>query len=336
MRDNAAYNIIVTNKCAISCDHCFMDKRTAKSLNMDTIKAITSKIMSFNKSQNINWGGGEPLMLGRAQLREIVSLDCFEDPGTKNLLYSTYQIQIDNDWVDILNRFDSLMFSLDSYRSAQSAFNSKLACSNLTRLVPKKHISHTPMISDTPEKLAGYYAQALDLGADMFHIGFLYSEELIPPDMYLRLLDDLLTLQVSLNGPEIGFFHKSHAFGGNYKTAVGWRGYDCFDKGVYFSHDGIVTSCYIMHSQGFGVPYIRIEEFLSGDRNLFDLNRKYASDFFIRSRPRKCLECSYYTLCMGGCPYFTARSEEGIDYYCKVYKNIFEILLGTTQKEVCA
>ncbi len=336
MRDNAAYNIIVTNKCAISCDHCFMDRRTAKSLGMDTIRAISARILSFNKTQNINWGGGEPLLLGRRQLQEIVSLECFDDPRTENLLYSTYQIQIDADWLDILNRFDSLMFSLDSYRSSQAAFNSELAISNLMRLSPQKHISYTPMITDTSETVARYYNQALDLGADVFHLGFLYSDELIPPDMYIRLIDDLMTLQVMLRGPEIGFFHKSQAFGGNYKTAVGWRGYDCFDKGIYFSHDGIVTSCYIMHSRGLEVPSITVEEFLSGDKSLLALNAKYAADFFIRHRPQECLECRYYTLCMGGCPYFSARSGSGIDYYCGVYKKIFEILLGSANKEVCA
>ena len=190
------------------------------------------------------------------------------------------------------------------------------------------------MVGDTSEKVAGYYAQALDLGAEMFHVGFLYSRKLIPPGTYLRLIDDLLNLQVSSDGPEIGFFHKYHAFGGNYKSAVGWRGYDCFDKGVYFSNDGIMTSCFIMYSRGFDVPHIKTEEFLSEDKSLFDLNRKYAADFFIRSREGRCLECSYYTLCMGGCPYFTARSETGTDYYCEVYKKIFEILLGGRHREV--
>ncbi|MEW6587418.1 MAG: SPASM domain-containing protein [Nitrospirota bacterium] len=336
MRDNSAYNIVVTNDCMIRCGHCFMDRKAVKSLDLDTVKAITAKILSFDRTQDINWGGGEPLILGRGYLRGIVSLECFEDPGTRNLLYSTYQIQLDNDWIDILNRFHALMFSIDSYRRAQTAFNSELALANLTKLSPKKHVSYTPMVGDTPGKVAQYYEQALDIGAEMFHVGFLYSRRLIPPATYLRLIDDLLDLQVALDGPEIGFFHKSHAFGGDYKSAVGWRGYDCFDKGTYFSHDGIVTSCFIMYSLGFDVPHIRIEEFLSEDKSLFELNRKYVAEFFIRSRAGTCLECSYYTLCMGGCPYFTSRSETGVDYYCEVYKKIFGILLGRDHREVRA
>jgi radical SAM protein with 4Fe4S-binding SPASM domain len=336
MRDSAAYNIVVTNDCLIRCGHCFMDRKAVKSLSMDTVKAITAKILAFRKTQDINWGGGEPLILGRGYLRGMVSLECFEDPGTRNLLYSTYQIQLDNDWLDILNRFDALMFSIDSYRGAQTNFSSGLALSNLKRLSPEKHVSYTPMVGDTPEKVAGYYAQALDLGAEMFHLGFLYSRKLIPPATYLRLIDDLLDLQVSLDGPEIGFFHKSQACGGDFKSAVGWRGYDCFDKGMYFSNDGIVTPCFIMYSLGFDIPHIKIGEFLSEDTDIFGLNRKYAAEFFIRSREGKCLECPYYTLCMGGCPYFTARSETGIDYYCEVYKRIFETLLGRNHREVCA
>ena len=47
--------------------------------------------------------------------------------------------------------------------------------------------------------------------------------------------------------------------------------------------------------------------------------------FFIRGRPG-CLDCEYYPLCMGGCPFFSLFGEGGKDIYCSVYRKIFEIL----------
>lgn len=334
MRDNAAYNIVLTNDCAIRCGHCFIKKRSIKSLDIQTVARITSRILSYDKCQDINWGGGEPLTRGREYFRSLVSLECFGNSKTRNLLYSTFQLTPDNDWKDILNRFNAVMFSIDSYRAVQPRFDQDRAISTLGRLTAAKHISYTPKASDTPEHVARYYSQAADLGAEMFHVGFLYSESLIPPSTYLRLLDYLLDLQEKQQGPRIGFFHKANLYAGNPKCAVGWRAFDCFDKGVYFSHDGVMTSCYIMYSRGYPVPHVRTSDFLEGNATLFDANRDFIASEFIRAKRHTCQPCEYYTLCMGGCPYFTSRSENGVDYYCQVYKKIFRLLLAEIQSEV--
>jgi radical SAM protein with 4Fe4S-binding SPASM domain len=110
---------------------------------------------------------------------------------------------------------------------------------------------------------------------------------------------------------------------------VGWRAYDCFTKGAYISHDGIVTSCFIMLTRGHDVPHIKTDEFLSGARDIESLNAQYVREFFFVTRPAKCLDCEYYALCMGGCPYFTIRSGQNVDYYCSTYKKIFKTLLET-------
>jgi radical SAM protein with 4Fe4S-binding SPASM domain len=308
-----------------------MDKRKPVTIELATVEKVLAKILSADNFYTINWGGGEPLLLGKEGMRKVVSMGSFNHPKTINMIYSTFQIDLDASWKEILDRFDGVMFSLDSYRKLQPRFNAELGLKNIRNLDAEKIISYTPRTSDTKDDLENFYLRALEVGASSFHMGFLYAQNLIDPALYISLFDHLLFLRDKYNGPEIGFLHNVKRFGGNPACSVGWRAYDCFTKGMYLSHDGIVTSCFIMLNKGYDVPYIRIEDFLSGESDIEALNAEYVRKFFFATRSSKCLDCEYYALCMGGCPYFTMRSADNVDYYCSTYRRIFEVLLDTVQ-----
>jgi radical SAM protein with 4Fe4S-binding SPASM domain len=308
-----------------------MDKRATTTIELSTVGKIVRKILSADKSYTINWGGGEPLLLGKEGMRKVVAMDSFTHSKTTNMIYSTFQIKLDAEWKEILDHFDSVMFSLDSYRKLQRGFNAELGIKNIKSLAAEKIISYTPRTSDTKHDLENYYLTALDAGASCFHMGFLYAENLIDPNLYISFFDELLFLRDKYNGPEIGFLHNINKFAGNPTCSVGWRAYDCFTKGMYISHDDIVTSCFIMLKKGYDVPYIRTQDFLSGETDIESLNAAYVRQFFFATRPPKCLDCEYYALCMGGCPYFTARSADNVDYYCNTYRRIFEELLDIVE-----
>jgi len=312
------------------CSHCFLDRsvKTNTTLPKETVAKIVQKLCEDKNQKSINWGGGEPLKTGKEYMKYITDLECFDDEKTQNLLYSTMLIKLDEEWANILNRFDCAMFSLDSYRKLQKGFNIELALSNLSRLSIKKEISYTPHIQDTEADVEQYYIKARDLGAMRFHMGFLYADELIPPDIYIRFIDKLVSLEAIHTTPKIGFFSEKEKYSGKLKSAVGWRAYDCFTRGLYFAQNGIVTSCYIMLSRGMDVPIMTVEDFLNGAGDPNVLNKDFVPEFFLHKTGSACSECDYYSLCVGGCPYFTKRSQTGQDYYCDVYKKIFGHLVA--------
>jgi len=320
--NNRSYSIILTNACCLRCSHCFLgdSRKTEKTMSIETAEKITDKVLSFNSPATINWGGGEPLILGKEYMRKLTSLNCFADPKIENTIYSTFLIDMDRGWKEILERFDSLTFSLDSYRIKDRAFDAGRALTNLSMLNIKKSISYTPSPNDDLEKLKMFYLQARDIGADTFHMGFLYGN-ILAADVYLDAIDRLLRLKEIYAGPEIGFFDKVQSFNGNPYAAVGWRAYDCFTKAFYFCGD-VITSCYILYKAGYNVPTTNIETFLNSE-NIEQLNDDFIRSFFIKRGLRECGDCEYYSICMGGCPYFVWESNTKKDPYCEVYKKVF-------------
>lgn len=325
--NDLSYSIILTNQCGLDCSHCFLkgSRGVDTTMPLSTVKAVSDKIVGMGANATINWGGGEPLILGSEKWSRIVDYECFSNPLIENSLYSTLMVTLDADWKQILDRFDTFIFSIDSYRLKNERYNLAQATGNLAVLRGKKSVSYTPSIDDTERDVAQYYAMAQDLGADVFHIGFLYDENLLPEDVYLRMLDEVTRRHALYGGPDIGFFSKCQKSGDPYR-AVGWRAYDCFSK-MYYIYGNEVTSCYILKSLGYDVPRTDIDTFLKSE-DMGWLNKEFIGEFFFGQLSGKCKDCEYQSLCMGGCPYFTARSKEKKDVYCNVYKRIFKELLA--------
>lgn len=320
-KDILSYSIVLTNACCLKCSHCFLgDRKTSNNtIKIDKVKKLVARIMETTKYPSFDWGGGEPLLLGKEYMSKVVSLDCFNG-NIKNTLYSTFLINYDNDWKEILNRFSSLIFSLDSYRLKDSNFNLKKALSVVGDLKIKKEISYTPALDDKKEDIEKYFKIASDIGAEVFHVGFLYDDEnLLSPRTYIETLRHVEDLQSKYGMPEIGYRDK----GENIYHRVGWRAYDCFTKCIYIC-EGIITSCYILYSRGYPVPFVNMDDFIDGEADIVNMNNNFIHSFFLEDRIEKCFDCEHYSLCMGGCPYFTWKSKSNIDIYCGVYKEIFK------------
>jgi radical SAM protein with 4Fe4S-binding SPASM domain len=301
-------------------------------MSLQEVEAIVRKAMSLSNRVSFGWSGGEILTVGKEYMDNLTSLSCFRDHRVTNGLLSTLFIDLNSEWVEILERFDSLMISLDSYHREKLGRQMGRSLSNMERLlVKKKQVAYTPSPKDTEADLEDFYLMAMDAGAEVFHLDFLYAQNPIPPGFYLKAIDKILQLQERRRGPKLGFFQREDYFS-NYRTSVGWRAYDCFTGGGHFSPEGVFTSCYILYRQRGekAVPWMKTHEFLEGKSSITSLNEKFIRDFFIRGRPGVCLDCEYYPLCMGGCLFFSLFGEGGKDIYCSVYRKIFEIL---TSKE---
>jgi radical SAM protein with 4Fe4S-binding SPASM domain len=320
------YTLMVTSKCFLSCSHCTTAaSRGARygkpAMTLPEMKAITNKILELtDRNCDINWGGGDPLVLGRLVMERIVSLPCFDSPQARNALYSTLMLpDLDSSWLDILNRFQSVMFSLDSYRTEQPSYRPDRAMGNLRLLSTEKNISYTPRAGDN---IDDFYLAARDLGAARFHMGFLYGQDL-PPELYIRQLDRLFELQAVHKTPRVGYFSRGRDIT-SIRSLTGWTAYSCFTSGAFISPDLVITSCFVLYqADPRSVPHLSVREFLSRDRPFSHYNRDFLRHHFLTPR-RHCARCRYYPLCMGGCPYFSRGRER--DIYCAVYKRIFAYL----------
>jgi radical SAM protein with 4Fe4S-binding SPASM domain len=326
--ENPTYILAVTNSCPLHCSHCFLgDKGAQLTMSLQEAEAIVTKVMSLSNRVGFGWSGGEILALGKEYMSGLASLPCFRDQRATNGLLSTLSIELDSEWVEIIERFDTLMISLDSYHRERLGKRMQGSLSNMERLrVKKKEAAYTPSPGDTEIDLEDFYLMAMDAGAEIFHLDFLYAQNPIPPGFYLMAIDKILHLRESRKGPELGFF-RGKISSLHHRVSAGFRAYDCFKGGGYFSMEGVFTSCYILYRQlrGLGVPWMKTHQFLQSKCSITSMNDRFIRDFFIKGRPG-CLDCEYYPLCMGGCPFFSLFGEGGKDIYCPIYRKIFEIL----------
>jgi radical SAM protein with 4Fe4S-binding SPASM domain len=257
-------------------------------------------------------------------MREITLFDCFRNPSVSNTLYTTLQIRdFDREWADILNRFDTVIISLDSYRRKLTNYDEELMIANLAKLEIDKTVSYTPTLEE-------FYIKAHDTGASRFHMGFLYGKDLLPASLYIDYLERLAKMQAIYGIPEIGFFPSGK--GATMNALTGWTAYSCFTSGVFISPDLTMTSCVPLYYEGYpGLVDITGAQFINEDRHFHSHNAPLIRKFFFQDIRSECAGCDYYGLCKGGCPYFSRI--QGRDIYCQVYKMIFSHLLTIQAKE---
>lgn len=318
--------ISVTDKCFFSCSHCFVTKNN----NYLTIKEI-KKILNFayKHKYEINFGGGEIFSLGKKYLKQLI--DLFRT-DKKYSLYSTLHVSLDDEYVTMLNKFNKITISIDSYRFSIPHYNINLVINNIKKLSnPEIYVSYTPFLNDNYETCEKFYLIAVEIGAKVFHIGFLYplkDFKLLPPRKYLELIDIFYNLYDKYSGPQIGYFSSDVL---KPTENFGFRAYECFRSGLYILPTKKVTSCVIFHlidNIKIKNPMINLDDFLKNYEKFYNKNLEFIKKEFFDNLNYKCLSCKYYPYCMGGCPYFKQFSQDGTDIYCEVYKKIFEIFIN--------
>lgn len=320
-------HVVTTNKCFFRCSHCSAGQGNY-SISLETIK----EIINFAKENryNLNWGGGEILTLGRSFLEAIVKEF---DGSFTNTLYSTLHINLDDKYIEIFEKFNRVMVSIDSYRLRNKLYNIELVFNNVRKLKnPEKVVSYVPACGDSRKEYETYYKMAQSIGACTFHVGFLYPSvrnnyNILPIEKYIEVIEVLYELEQKYNSPSIAFF-KSCSL--KPTEDFGFRAYDCFKNGVYISPRGEVASCAtgeFFAPTKIKIPKTSISSFLSKPEEFFKQNVDFVRENFFKNLHIDCRYCEYYPFCMGGCPYFRSLSSNGKDIYCEAYKKIFELYL---------
>lgn len=318
-------HIVTTNKCFFSCPHCCVGQGN-ESISLETIREIVN--FAKKNGYNLNWGGGEILTLGKGFLETIVREF---DGSFVNTLYSTLHINFDDEYIEMLEKFDRVMISIDSYRLKNKLYDIELVFNNAKKLKrPEKIVSYTPRYEDSHKDYETYYKMAQSIDACIFHVGFLYpssrNNNILPAEKYIEIIETFYELEQKYHSPGIAFF-SPHSV--KPTENFGFRAYDCFKNGVYISARGEVASCATgeFAPAKIKVPKTSINSFLSNPEKFFEQNVNFMIENFFKNLHVDCKCCEYYPFCMGGCPYFRSFSSNGKDIYCEVYKKIFKFYL---------
>ncbi len=338
MYKDISLNVSVSEFCSLGCSHCFLGNERGKK-NLIDFGLLDNLFVSLSKSFEriqINWGGGELSLLGKDIFRKIVNTYAFKDKKFYNKLYSMLVPHLDKEWLELVHKFDSIQISIDSYRKRNfytQEYLGKIRSLNLT-----KSISYTPHKEDSKEFLRYCFEVAKGIDASVFHLGVLYTnkpEEIVPASKMIELfylaleLSEEYEIELGFWGGEVeGFYYLDEN--------VGWSAFNCFNNGFYIRSDGSMSSCTIIeeYAQAFIRPQSIDMTFLSNAdyHKIKGVNMDFINTVFLKPHP-DCLECNYYPLCKGGCPFFRYLGR-GKDIYCFYYRVILDTLLKRERRRL--
>jgi len=335
-------NLSLSNFCNMGCSHCFLGEErkdktalTYKEIN-ETLTGLLNKGFTYI---NVNWGGGEIMALGKKFFKEnIINAISFKERDKfYNKLYTMIPVSLDEEWLEIINNFDSIQVSIDKYHIMTGKGNYDALIDKLNQITIEKTVSYTPSHFDTKEDVESFFKFAKDSGVSVFHLGFYYpygNKNPIPVERMIEIFEWCLEFEKKY-GLTLGFFQNLD--GDDYiENYTGWTAFHCFDSGFYITPKGQVTSCQIINGNylDLGVPNITLKEFLEKDYlGIKDINKPFMKSFFFKNSD--CLDCQFLPLCKGGCPYFTYLGN-GKDIYCNYYKMVFSEMIKRYKEKVDA
>ncbi len=330
-------NVAVNNYCNLGCSHCFLgdERKNRETLNIDKLEKMQFSPPEGSKIQ-INWAGGEIMSLGKRFFREkIISSRFFRERDKfYNKIYTMMPVY-DEEWKEILHKFDEFQCSIDIYHMARMKYDKKYI-ENIRSLNLPKTVSFTPSNDDNYDTMNVYFNFAKEIGAYAFHLGMYYpdlkkGEKPISVEKMIELLEIAIELEKKYDLP-LGFFREKQI-----EHNLGWTAFYCFDKGFYIQPNGIVTSCPIIDAniENYNIlNKVKLDEFVKmSNEEVLKINEEIQKTFYMQRYDPECISCKYYTLCKGGCPFFTYIGN-GHDIYCKYYKRVFdEIINRSLQKD---
>lgn len=321
MYKDITINVSVSEFCNLGCSHCFLgDERYNKNtIDFDVLNGLFRKLdIEFNDIQ-INWGGGDISLLPEDVWERITDSYSFKSEKFYNKLYSMLLERSDK-FREFVEKFDEVQVSIDKYRK-KNLFEDKSYIDRVKSYNIKKSISYTPNKSDDREFLEYCFDVAKRIDAKIFHLGVLYTsnyEEIVPAQKMIELLDIAIEL-AEVYDITLGVFE---GLDGYSSDNIGWNAFSCFNNGAYVKSNGEITSCTILQKlTDIKVPTGDIRSLKEFDYLKFKgVNKGFIEDMFLKPSS-ECLECDYYPLCKGGCPFFRYLGS-GKDIYCSFYKKL--------------
>lgn len=303
-------NWAVTNRCNFGCSHCYSRADTRDELDFETVCAIVSKLAAA-KVFSVNFGGGEPLLRGDLLLVARFAADrglsvsmnsngYLIDRQTAGRLkdagFSKVGISIDSPKPEVHDRFRGMRGSHERARAALSFLRETGIETSISSVICRINI----------DDINGLIAMARESGVSTinFHnfkcsgLGFANKDILDLTadewrDFYLKaigLKEAVKDLRISLEDPIIAQL-------GHHEGETLVKGSVCGKLSLNIKANGDITPC------GF-IP-ILVGNIMTDD--ILELwNSSPVLERMRNKKPKgKCLSCSSYEDCLGGC---TART----------------------------
>lgn len=303
-------NWAITNKCNFKCRHCYSRADVNEELSFDELCTITKKL-SEAKVFSVNFGGGEPIL--RKDLMKIVRfavdlglavsmnsngflIDGMMARKLKKAGFGKVGISIDSPKAEIHDQFRGIKGSHGNALAALSHLKETGVETSISSVICRININDINglielALSSAVSNINFHNFKCSGLGFTNKDILDLSPEEW--RDFYIRaieLKDTVKNLHISLDDPIIASLgHK------NGDSLI--KGSVCGKLSLNIKSNGDITPC------GF-IPIV-IGNLLNDD--LLDIwNNSPVLDRMRNKTPKgKCLNCSHYSDCLGGC---TARA----------------------------
>jgi len=343
---NKLFSVFIkpTMGCNLGCSYCYhnhndVNKRFEK-MTLETIEQIYKKLENY-ETVKIAWHGGEPLMMGVDWFRDAVELQKKYKMKFINNMQSNITL-LDQEWISFFkeNKF-GVGTSLDGVKELHdqmrnNSFNKVVpgiialknegvdvaAITVITpeslpylfdsfklfqqlnlniRINPAIKCSGSNKVTETNSKVyefAGKFLWDLWLGSDK-------SMELRPMNYMYNYVQTL---------------KKQSLFGNN-----------CAG-GANVLPDGAAYICSKFLGNDIGyIGNVNSPDFCFGLKNPHSL--KYYK--MNSERIKKCVECTYFEVCRGGCFYNGLMNENKEDIFCEAYKQIFRHVVIRAQQVRC-
>lgn len=303
-------NWAITNRCNFGCRHCYSRADTSRELDLETVYNLINKI-SGAKVFSVNFGGGEPLLR-----KDIFEIALFASKLGLVVSMNSNGFLIDRDVAQRLKQsgFQKVGISIDSPRQEVHDEFRGVEGSHRKAIAALMHLKEAGIETSISSVICrinindieGLIEQAISSGAGNinFHnfkcsgLGFTNKDDLdLSPEEWKEFYicaaehkNRVKNLHISLEDPIIASL--GHKNGGSLV-----KGSVCGKLSLNIKSNGDVTPC------GF-IPVV-IGNLCNDD--LMDIwNNSPVLERMRNKAPQgKCLKCSHYADCLGGC---TARA----------------------------
>lgn len=332
-----------SSMCNMNCKYCFYrdvqsyQKNTSKTfMKSDVVEEIINKTFETKASViTYFFQGGEPTLIGLDFYKDFIQRVNNRKKNEK--IYYAIQTNaslINDDWALFFKNNNFLVgVSLDGIKEIHNAlrgenYNSIL---NKIKLLNKYQVEYNVLIVVT-KFIAKHYQKVYN---NLKKEGFKYLQFIPCLDNFDKKSHDY-SLTVKDYGDFLVGLYKLWIKDYQKKEYISIRLFDNIIKRLngerveLCSFQGKCSIQFVIEADGTVYPcdFYCIDEYALGNIKEMSLNALFKSDNAIKflkegsSIKNKCLDCKYYTLCMGGC-----RRENEKEDFCESYKRLFEEII---------
>lgn len=334
-----------STQCNLSCSYCYhryKHRQSERFLDINIFKKYAENLLKISTEEaKLIWHGGEPLLAGISFFKKAMSvLNAAEknNPGKKFVNYlQTNGTLINDDWISFFKEFEFYVgISLDGPRLVQELYRKNSFSKVMKSLESMQKSGLNPSVIAVITKANVNIPEDLYLFFKKHGINFSINpcvefdykankEETfsISPMEFSKFCIDLFDIWSNDSDNSIGVGFLQDIINGflQGESSICMLNGKCREY-LTLEYDGSIYPCEDFQNKNVFLGNVRensLEEILSGD--------SYKALFgAIDESNTGCLQCRWFNICKGGCPYLRINNLFGEKLLCEASKNIFEFI----------